>query len=138
MLGNRGLIVAILILISCFGIISADAAGPVVGVVNVDRIRAESKAARSIEDQANRLRQKYQDEIAKIEDRLRKQSALSASGSNPTVSDGGFENQHKNLQALARFRKRQWERAVAQANAKLESKLSGIVARIAKLKGLLI
>ncbi|MDR1032217.1 MAG: OmpH family outer membrane protein [Holosporales bacterium] len=133
---NRALVVA-LALVNCFCIIGADAAEPAIGVVNVDRIRTESKAARSIEDQADQLRQKYQDEIAKIEDKLRKQAALPALGSKSTASDGGFEKQYKNLQTLARSRKRQWENAVTQANAKLENKLSEIVARIAQSKGLL-
>jgi Skp family chaperone for outer membrane proteins len=135
---KRTLVIAVLVLISCFCIIDADAAGLAVGVVNADRIRTESKAARSIEDQADQLRQKYQDEIAKIEDKLRKQAALQASESKSTASDGGFEKQYKNLQNLARSRKRQWENAVTQANAKLENKLSEIVARIAQSKGLLI
>ncbi len=112
-----------------------------IAVVDLKMVQQESLAMKSLKVQAEKLRGTYQEEVANLEDQLKKGSSSSGSKSyspEEAWDEEKLEKKYKKLYELSRVRKAQWEIAVRNANYVFTTKVNSIIQKIAEEKGYLI
>ncbi|MDR1475400.1 MAG: OmpH family outer membrane protein [Holosporales bacterium] len=140
MVFSKRLIVLVAFFVVCA---NAEAVDFPVGVLDLTVVQAESVAMNSIKSQADKLRQKYQEEVANLEDQLRNDYADLAKSShfnksNTPNSEDKLEKKYKDLYAITRSLKHQWETSVGDANKKFHKRVTEVVKKIAESKGLVM
>ncbi len=115
--------------------------GAVVAVVDYQRVLREAKAARSIRDQLEARRARYQEEIRELERRLvarerelaRQKGVLSPEAF--AEKRRAFEQEAARVQRLVQQRRRELDRASAEAFAVVRDTIVRVVSEMADDKG---
>ena len=115
--------------------------GPVVAVVDIDRIRENSTAAKSVRDQLEKHRSTFQDEISKQENELRnaeqdlnkQRSVLSLDAFNQRRQQ--FEQRVADVQRQVQSRRRQLETAMANSMTEVNKAVVDAVQEVATSHG---
>lgn len=111
------------------------------GVVNLEGIMHEAKAAKSVHDQIEALRKKYQDEIGKQEKDLKTKDQELADQRSVMTQEAfdearrDFRTKVASAQHDVQVKRAQLDRAYAKALTKIQMTLAQIVEGIAKEKG---
>lgn len=115
---------------------------PTIAVIDMRRIRQESKAVQSIESQIQDRKARYQDKLSKKEQEIR-QEDQSLAKQRTLLSEDAFEKKRQKLkQKLGAFRReiktrrQALDQAYSQAMRKVQKKLIEIVQSVAKARNL--
>lgn len=115
---------------------------PVIGVLDQQRVMAESTAARSVTSQKDKFQDIYQASTAEEENRLRllddqlsaQRGTLSPEAFNTRMTD--FQNQVNEFQKLVQTKRRNLERAYAQAMTDVQGAVVRVTDEVAAERGM--
>ena len=141
---TRVLIAPAMLILCCANAFAADGQQlptTVAAVIDYQRILLESAASKSIAEQMDIRRKSFQDEIGKEEQRLH-EARKSLGKQRSILSDeafetkqGEFEKEYANVRQLASDRRKQLEKASAEAVNEVKTALIAIVTEIADERG---
>jgi outer membrane protein len=108
-----------------------------IGVLDVQKLMANSLASKSIREQIDKKREQYQQEISKDEDRLRKKDKDLAEQRNVMAPDkfeqekNAFKTEVETVQRDVQKKRVQLDRAYAKAFAEVQEAVTGVVKEVA-------